>query len=36
MLGYDRKNSPMFGSSVNECTPCPVLSVSTVDGPYSA
>ena len=31
----ERKNSPTFGSSVNSCTPCPVVSTITVDGPYS-
>jgi hypothetical protein len=35
-VGCNRKSSPMFGSSVKVCTPCPVESVSTVDGPYRA
>ena len=35
MLGCDSRNSPMLGSSVNPCTPLPVVYTSMVDEPYT-
>src|SRR5437773_10917367 len=34
MLGCDSRNSPIVGSSVKPCTPCPVVYTSIVLEPY--
>ena len=34
ILGWERRNSPIVGSSVNPCTPCPVVYTSIVLEPY--